>query len=232
MPILRAQQAPSVPDDHRSNGAALARRWLLVALAFGAAVAACSNDPAELFSASADDTERTEPTLGVSDPDSDDTIRTETSGTDAGGAAGETAQLATDGPVDLKGLAASVEHTSASDSGPSTPVQVAISGAVEIDSSHRLPYLIDIEQDSVTMVWDVTNETFVDRAGVMPPGATDVYTITFAQPVLTGVTALADPGAPLVPAVEVRDDRTLIIAITEGMTVGGGQDAVISLSRG
>lgn len=212
-------------------------------LVLGLTLSACSSNPQEAADSAASDAlpeqtlaedAQTDAQTGAdgsiaeaSIPEGSDTDPDPTSETQ------EPITAAPDGGTILSGVTATVVNDYSADGAPpasSTPISVTAGGGVEIESDSGLPYLIDLDGDSIVMIWDATNATIDDREGAVSATTTDSYTFSFGSPVLSGRTVTAEADAPLVPQVEVVDDQTLIVTIGAGLTIGDGKDAVITLT--
>lgn len=131
----------------------------------------------------------------------------------------------------LSGLSVTVANTFQSDdqtSGREVPFgepETAVVGS-DLEFAPFIIYDVDISDREIRMDY-VGGE---ELARVIEPGTVDRYRFTFSEPVLT--TATADTSAALVPAVTVESPTTLLVEISEGMEIGDGIGAVISLGAG
>lgn len=90
------------------------------------------------------------------------------------------------------------------------------------------PFNIDVGGESITMDWNEAPE-FDDAERTIEAGSADQYTFSFDDSVLEGVAATADDSQTLVPEVSQPDDNTIVVEFGEGLTLGDGQTAVITL---
>lgn len=107
-----------------------------------------------------------------------------------------------------------------------------IGPGVEVPTSQSgFTYTIDVDGQGISMVWDTDNAAIDDIEGVQEDEFVDIYTFTFAEPILAGLQAAAVASASLVPDVEIISDTELVVTTGPGTEIGDGFDARIVLSR-